>query len=127
MLTTASGGNRQGRSEERTSRVTLEYDVEIKTREEVHLRLKGELAGEEWTRQLHRSLEEHYVDDGVRSIRVDLSGLRFLDSNGVATLIALRRESAHRGKDFTIDQPRGQVREKLRVTGMLGYLQRSQD
>ncbi len=107
--------------------MSLEYDVEIKTREEVRLRLRGELAGEEWTRQLHRSLEQHYVDDGVRIIRVDLSGLRFIDSNGVATLIALRRESANRGKDFTIDEPLGQVKEKLRVTGMLGYLQQSEN
>ena len=103
--------------------MTLEYTVALKTSEVVGLELRGELAGPTWTKTLKRSLEEHYVDDGVRHIRVDLGPLRFIDSSGVVTLIALHTESRSRNKHFTVEGATGQVRDKLRVTGMLSFLE----
>jgi anti-anti-sigma factor len=100
-------------------------EFEVKTREGDHilLELRGDLAGRVITEQLKAVLEEHYVDDGVRRIRVDLSPVRFMDSYGVATLVGLQRESHDRGKQFIVEGASGQVREKLRVTGVLGILE----
>lgn len=91
--------------------------------QDVVVELLGELAGERWTSLIHQSLEDHYVDDGVLWIRVDLGGVRFIDSNGVVTLISLQRRSRAQGKRFTVENAAGQVREKLIVTGMLAFLE----
>jgi anti-anti-sigma factor len=87
------------------------------------LALEGDLTGRVMTDRLKEALEEHYVDDGVRVIRVDLSPVRFMDSYGVATLVGLLRASQDRGKRFVVEGAGGQVREKLRVTGVLGILE----
>jgi anti-anti-sigma factor len=101
----------------------LEYTVEFETPEVVRLELRGELAGRRWTKALQRSLEEHYLNDGVRRIRVDLGSLRFIDSSGVVTLISLHAESKRRNKECSVEGATGQVRDKLRVTGMLSFLE----
>lgn len=101
----------------------VEYKVIDKQGDYVLLQLRGELAGQLWTESLRRALEEHFVDDGVRRIRVDLSPVTFLDNYGVATLVALQKESRERGKQFLIEGSDGQAYEKLRVTGVLRILQ----
>jgi len=101
----------------------VDYLVLERAGDFVILQLRGELAGQLWTDHLKRALEEHYVDDGVRRIRLDVSPVTFLDNFGVATLVALRRESRERGKEFFIEGPNGQVREKLSVTGVLTMLE----
>jgi anti-anti-sigma factor len=83
----------------------------------VVLRLEGELAGSLWTDVIQGFLEEHYVDDGVRRIRVDLAPVSFIDSYGVATLIALYKASLERGKQFSVEGAQGQVLDKLDTTG----------
>jgi anti-anti-sigma factor len=88
----------------------------------VVVRLRGELAGRLWTENIREYLEEHYVDDGVRVVRLDLSQVTFLDNLGVATLVALLKHSQERGKRFMIEAVTGQVREKLQVTGLLRIL-----
>ena len=101
----------------------LEYDVVERGVSHVVLQLRGELSGGQWAGHLRRSLEEHFVDDGVKLIRVDLGSLNFLDSEGVATLVCLKRESSKRGKAFRVEGVDGQVDEKLRVMGVLQKLQ----
>ena len=100
----------------------LDYETVEREGDSVLLRVRGELAGRLWTERLQESLEDHYVDDGVKLIRLDLSGVSFLDNYGVATLVALHRESRERGKRFMVEGPRPQAEEKLRVTGVLGML-----
>jgi anti-anti-sigma factor len=90
----------------------------------VVVELEGDFAGERLTEGVRETLEDHYVDDGVRRIRLDLQPLRFIDLEGVAALLALRRESKERGKLFTVEGAGGQVREKLAVTGVLRLLER---
>jgi anti-anti-sigma factor len=101
----------------------VNYTVEKRGANSVRIALHGELAGRVWTERIRAGLEEHYVDDGVRSIEVDVSGVTFMDNFGVATLMALQRESAGNGKRFTVRSAQGQVREKLHVTGVIRVLQ----
>ncbi len=100
----------------------LQYRVALRDGDFVVLELDGDLSGRLWTDQLRSALETHFVDDDVRRIRVDLSPLRFLDNHGVATLLALFKESVSRGKRFVVERANGQVLEKLRVTGVLNVL-----
>lgn len=89
----------------------------------VLLKLEGELANRLWTEAVQEHLEDHYVDDGVHRIRVDLSPVSFIDNFGVATLVALYKEARRRGKRFEVEGAQGQVREKLEITGVLGVLE----
>jgi anti-anti-sigma factor len=101
--------------------------LEVRTRERFGdvalIELRGELTGEGRTRNIQRFLEDHYVDDGVTRIRLDLGLVRRMDLEGIATLIALWRESRERGKALTVEGAQGQVREKLRDTGLLDLLE----
>ena len=101
----------------------VQYEVAERRGDFVRLALRGELAGRLWTEHLQAALEDHFVDDGVKRILVDLAGLSFMDNYGVATLVALHRESQGRGKRFLVERPQGQVEEKLKVTGVLKILQ----
>ncbi|MDP8956910.1 MAG: STAS domain-containing protein [Actinomycetota bacterium] len=102
----------------------VQYRIAARTGDAVLLQLSGELAHFFRTEQLRRALEDHFVDDGVKVIRVDLSPVTFMDSYGVATLVSLLKESQERGKKFLVEGAQGQVREKLGVTGVLKVLQR---
>jgi anti-anti-sigma factor len=101
----------------------VRYEVTERQNEHVVLRLIGRLVGETSAEAFRRSLERHYVDDGVMEIRVDLWDVEEISLEGIAQLLALRRESQNRGKRFVIVRPRGQVREKLEITGTLKPLQ----
>jgi anti-anti-sigma factor len=103
----------------------LVVDYEVMDREDDHasLVLRGELAGDVPSEHLKEELERHYVDDGVSEIRVDLDGLTSITLEGVAILLELWRESKKRGKHFVIHDARGQVLEKLTVTGVLRTLE----
>jgi anti-anti-sigma factor len=102
----------------------VEYAVVEKSGDRVVLQLRGELTESVQTDRVQEALEEHYVDDGVRVIKLDLSSLAFLDSYGVATLVALMKESERRGKRLVVTRATGQVRDKLRMTGVLTVLER---
>ena len=81
--------------------------------------LDGELVGDRPTQELHDALEDHYVDDGVTEIIVDLSEVGFVSLEGIAALLDLYREARLRGKNFRIEHPTEQVRAKLATTGVL--------
>lgn len=101
----------------------VEHRVLEKRGDHVVVQLTGEMSGQLWTEHLRHALHDHFVDDGVRLIRIDVSPISFMDSYGVATLVSLRRDSEERGKRFVVEGADGQVRDKLRVTGVLGFLQ----
>jgi anti-anti-sigma factor len=83
------------------------------------LMLRGELEGDVSSKVLKRELERHYVEDGVRTICVKLNELDLITTAGVGILLELWIESRRRGKRFVVQDPQGQVREKLRITGLL--------
>jgi len=90
----------------------------------VVLGLSGGLLGNLPSARIRHALEEHYLDDGVRRIRLDLRGLATIDLEGVGFLIQLFRESQRRGKSLTVERARGSVRDRLRTTGILRFLER---
>jgi anti-anti-sigma factor len=99
------------------------YEVTEKQGDHVTLHVHGELIGEESADEFKDSLEDHYVDDGVRVIRLDLSDLEMISLEGVGVLLELSRESKARGKGFVAEGAKGQVREKLSITGTLAPLE----
>jgi anti-anti-sigma factor len=101
----------------------VEYEVSEKQDDRVTLHLRGRLDDERTVEEFKEALETHYVDDGVKEIRVELSDLKEISLEGVAVLITLWRESARRGKRFIAEGARGQVRDKLEITGTLRTLE----
>ncbi len=84
--------------------------------------LEGELTDEASAASLEEWLEEHFVDDGVRTIRVDLSGITRIDLEGAAALGLLAAEAMKKHKVLVAEGATGQVRSKLEETGLLRYL-----
>lgn len=101
----------------------VDYEVLDKDGEEACLLLRGDLVGEVPSEALERDLERHYVDDGVRLICVDLSGLRMVNEDGIRILLELRKKSSARGKRLVLRRPEGQVRQKLQTMGLLGLVE----
>jgi anti-anti-sigma factor len=99
------------------------YEVVERRDDLVVLRLEGPLTESVQTERIGEALEEHYVDDGVRVIRVDIASVDFLDNYGVATLVGLYQQAHARGKRLFVERATGQARDKLRVTGVLGILE----
>jgi anti-anti-sigma factor len=106
-------------------RPRLEYRVADRRGDGVTVQLSGELVGSERVAQLKTALEEHFVDDGVHVITLDLARVAFLDNIGVAALVSLMHESQRRNKRLFIVGAERQVRDKLRVTGVLPVLERT--
>jgi anti-anti-sigma factor len=100
----------------------VEYDASEKRGDRGYLRLRGELLGDRSSEEFKRLLEAHYVDDGVRWIVVDLSGVSHISLEGVGILLSLERESERRGKRLIVENPTDLVRDKLQVTGVASTL-----
>jgi len=63
------------------------------------------------------------VRDGLCAVAgskvvVDLSGLQFLDSSGIAALLSARSRIVERGNGFALRGAKGIVRRVLEVTGL---------
>jgi anti-anti-sigma regulatory factor len=71
----------------------VHYEVVERVGDSVDLLLRGRMVGETTARRLHEALADHYVDDGVRRIRVRLEALEFIDLEGVGALLDLWRSA----------------------------------
>jgi anti-anti-sigma factor len=100
----------------------VEYEVTERAEDYARLELRGDLMGDFPIESLKQSLEEHFVDDGVKRIRVDLSKLHFISLEGIGMLLALWRESADRGKRLVLENPENQVKDKLETAGVLDLM-----
>jgi anti-sigma B factor antagonist len=54
-----------------------------------------------------------------REIIVDLAGLEFIDSSGVAALVRVRRHARHAGGDLLLVAPQQQVLRVLTITRLI--------
>jgi anti-anti-sigma factor len=102
----------------------LSFEVMREEAGDVVVALQGELAYSDWTGALRRFLESHYISDGVRRIRLDLSDVTALDLEGLATLVVLWKEADRNGKAFVVEGAEGQPQQKLVQTGMAALLTR---
>jgi anti-anti-sigma factor len=100
----------------------VDYEVTDREADHASLVLRGDLVGDISSEHLKGELERHYVDDGVKEIRVDLEGLTSITLEGIAILLDLWQESRQRGKHFVVHDARAEVRDKLEVTGVLRML-----
>jgi ABC-type transporter Mla MlaB component len=114
----ASGGSEASRSAGSGGDPPLSFRVEERQGEYVLLGLSGELTGQGWTDKLRRFLEERYVDDGVRRIRLDLADVTKLDEEGLAALKAVQREAAERHKELLLEGTTGRLRTLLDAEGL---------
>jgi anti-anti-sigma factor len=96
----------------------IEYEVVERAGDYVVLQLRGELVADVAAEDVRHALEQHYVDDGVRVIRVDLQPVTYITMEGIQVLLALWRESRNRGKRFQTEGATGQVSHRLRVAGV---------
>ena len=104
----------------------IEYEVVERAGDYVILQLRGELVADVSAEEVRHALEEHYVDDGVRVIRVDLDEVTYITMEGIQVLLALWRESRDRGKRFQAERAGGQVAHRLRVAGVSKLLESQQ-
>jgi anti-anti-sigma factor len=100
----------------------VEYRVAERGRDYVVVELRGELSRSGRAEWLRDALEEHFIDDGVRDIELDLSELTFLDALGVSTLVTLMKEAQRRGKRLRVERVHDQVLGKLREMGVASIL-----
>jgi anti-anti-sigma factor len=89
---------------------------------QVTLAIIGELDEHVDGGAIRTPLFEHLVNDGVREIILDMSALTMLSLEAVAALTFLARDATAHGKAFRVVGAVGQPEQKLRITGMLGYL-----
>jgi anti-anti-sigma factor len=105
----------------------LDIRIAIRDREQVLVELRGDLADETWTERLDEFLHEHYVDNGIRNIRVNLSEVHRIDLAGVSTLVLLAHEAKRHHKRLIVEGADGGVRDQLQERGVLAYLERGAD
>lgn len=55
---------------------------------------------------------------GCRYLRVDVSGLDFIDSYGLGALVSARNSAAALGVSMTLDSPSPPLRKAIEVTGL---------
>ena len=99
-----------------------EYQVAERKGDHVLVLLRGAVGDDLRVDLIHDELERDYVNDGVKRIRVDISGVTMLSLEGVAALLDLWREAHRRSKVFEVENAAGQPREKLAETGVLRLL-----
>jgi anti-anti-sigma regulatory factor len=87
------------------------------------IQLEGELTEGPTLRHLEEWLEEHFVDDGVRTIRIDVSRVTRIDLEGAAALGLLAAEAINRRKVLLVEGAKGQPLNKLEEVGLLRYLE----
>jgi anti-sigma B factor antagonist len=64
------------------------------------------------------SLAEAAARPGCRYLRVDVSGLDFIDSYGLGALVSARNSAAAKGVTLTLAEPSPPVRKAIDVTGL---------
>jgi anti-sigma B factor antagonist len=94
---------------------TVEYERATIAGEEV-LVVRGEIDLANADEFRHRI--ECFVDEGRTASLVDLSGVSFIDSSGIAALAAARGHAEEAGTGFVLVAPSRSVRMVLELTGL---------
>lgn len=93
------------------------FHTEVETGDEATvLRLHGEL--DMATSPALTQAFTDAIDGGGKAMVVDLASLRFMDSTGIAVLLAAGRRADEAGCSFEVRSPRRPVLKALRLTGV---------
>jgi anti-anti-sigma factor len=71
--------------------------------------------------ELDRQLDEIERTGPLRLV-IDLSGLRFMDSTGLASIVQAQRRAQASGRELVLRRPTSQVRRLFELTGITGRL-----
>ncbi len=95
-----------------------EFEVSVSTVGAVGLvRLRGEL-----DLANSRELDEQLAAVDLGTTVVDLVELGFVDSSGLAALVAARERSRERGRELVLTRPQENVRRVLEMTGLADWI-----
>jgi len=83
----------------------------------VRLSLKGAMAVGHASGSLRQQVVRA-LEDGVREIEIDATGVRFLDAAGLGELVACRQLAKEAGARFHLCGVSGKARELLGLTGL---------
>jgi anti-anti-sigma factor len=73
-------------------------------------------------RELENAILAAVQADGVTEVRVDLSGVEFLDSSGIALLLRGRRAADDQRVRYRVTGAHGIARQILEITGVWTHL-----
>ncbi len=68
--------------------------------------------------QLEQALGAALAEPGVTGVRVDLSGVEFMDSAGLRVLVAALRKAEDAGVGLELHAPHERVRRIIEITGL---------
>jgi anti-anti-sigma factor len=71
-----------------------------------------------------RSAVTDAASDGTEKLRLDLTGIEFIDSTGLGGLLELRSTLRSRNVTLEIDAGEGPVRQAMEITGLSELLAR---
>ena len=69
-----------------------------------------------------KAIQEALTTDGVDTVRVDLSAVRFLDSSGISLLLKGRRVADDRAISYQVTDAHGTVLRVLQLSGVWDHL-----
>lgn len=69
-----------------------------------------------------RAVLDPLIESGPSEIVLDCNGLTFIDSSGIAALIAVQKRLGPKGRRLIVRSPRPMIRKVLEVTDLLEYL-----
>lgn len=70
-------------------------------------------------RPFRDAYEAELAKEEVRTLVIDLSGVKYIDSAAIGILLSLRKKAAEVQKDVELYKPQGVVHDVLHVTNML--------
>jgi anti-anti-sigma factor len=82
--------------------------------------LTGEIDADSAPR-LERAILDRF-EQGSTSVRLDLSGVTFMDSSGLRVVIATTEAARGRGGDLVLAEPTSAVRRLIEVSGLEDHL-----
>ncbi len=74
-----------------------------------------------------KAIQEALTTDGVDTVRVDLSAVRFLDSSGISLLLKGRRVADDRAVSYQVTDAHGTVLRVLQLSGVWDHLRGDAD
>lgn len=85
--------------------------------EEILVKVEGDLAGVSG-RDVRRRLSALVTDEAAKKIALDLSGVKHLDSSGLAALIGILRLVREQGGDVRVVAANAPVRRVFEITAL---------